>query len=42
MYIILRYQKELDEQLQLIQQERNKIFQQFLAGKNRIIYYRHT
>jgi len=32
----LRYQKELDEQLQLIQQERNKIFQQFLAEKSMI------
>ena len=31
---IIRYQKELDEQLKLIQQERNKIFQQFLAGLN--------
>eukprot|EP00088_Acartia_fossae_P005638 TRINITY_DN12547_c0_g1_i3.p1 TRINITY_DN12547_c0_g1~~TRINITY_DN12547_c0_g1_i3.p1 ORF type:complete len:385 (-),score=106.21 TRINITY_DN12547_c0_g1_i3:21-1175(-) len=32
----LRYQKELDEQLQLIQAERNKIFQQFLAEKSMI------
>ncbi|XP_023340033.1 meiosis-specific nuclear structural protein 1 [Eurytemora carolleeae] len=32
----LRYQKELDEQLKLIQEERNKIFNQFIAEKEMI------
>lgn len=32
----LRYQKELDDQLQMIQEERNKIFKQFLEEKSMI------